>query len=341
MTDDSPVPYSVTTLRGQYLAGATLRELRAKYDVPLRAVINDVGDLLYSRRITPGVSAVEADRPEVAARIEDPARRRALALMVRRDRHTGWSMGRLSTEYELTEETLEQLITSVDVEILRLRREQVSYAAIGARFGVARDSVGMWVRAAAANQDAALAFAEIPDGPPADLAERTPYLVTDAAAEAFVSAIGSALRRRRRAAGWDARFAAEQIGVSRPALSTHENGTRVMGIDTLLRYAGAYSVTPAELVAEAFAAIDAPAAPRTDAIMVDLAALAHTDRPDLEGLREWARLRAASADHLERFTIPIDIDALEHLAGSLGIEASRLIAALRELERPGPGDAHA
>src|SRR5207249_6240410 len=123
-------------------------------------------------------------------------------------------------------------------------------AEIGTRFRISQAAIGGWIRSAADNPTAAQTLAASPATAPDIPNIGSPYTVTDATAEAFRVALGSGLRRRRKPSGNYVRHIADRLGISRPALSTHERGDRAMPVDMLLRYGSVYQVSPAVLVAE-------------------------------------------------------------------------------------------
>jgi transcriptional regulator with XRE-family HTH domain len=330
--DLEPVRYDRAHLLAEYTSGLTPRELRAQHQVGLQTIFSDLGDNLWSRTALPGTDAVERDRPEVAARIADPITRQPLAIMVKRDHHDGWDVSRISTEYELTAGSIQRLINAADVEILRRKWAGEAVAVVAAGLGVSREIAAEWLRTAEDNQDAIAAMTAdhaaglTVEEPPVDLE------VNDAVLTAYRQALGNALRARRRGRHLTAQTVALRIGISSQGVTTHERGTREVTAESLLKYAVLYRVHPATLVREAFEAV-ASLAPR-GGVVVDLAALAATTRPDLAPLCAWARLRMRDAPSIDRARIHIDVAALDQLAALSGLGPDQLIAAFDEITTP-------
>ena len=330
-TDAEPARYDRRRLLDEYTAGMTPRELRDLHRVPLGAIFADLGAKLWSRDLVSGESAVERDRPEVVARIIDPDTRRPLAMRVKTDHQAGWSVAMMSTEYELTPATLERLVTAADIEILTRKHTGQTTANMAAELDIPRETIRAFIRSAGENAEAVAAVtpdhtAGLPgeDEPPEDL------YVTDAVVTEYRKAMGRTLRVRRVGCNLSADQAADMLGVSTQGLYAHENGTREVTAESLLKYAALYRVRPDVLVAEAFEAV-ASVADR-DTVTVNLAAIAASGRPELAPLRGWARLRQGDGGKTH---IRVAATVLHQFADRAGIDRTRLIAALDDITNPG------
>jgi|SRR5215472_11346698 len=108
----------------------------------------------------------------------------------------------------------------------------------------------------------------------------------DEFAQRYAHEFGRQLRALRRARGLILKQATERFdnAPSQPTLGSWENATRDVSLSRIVGACRAYGVLPHDL----FALVDARVFAASDVPMVNLAALAETDRPELEPARRWA-----------------------------------------------------
>ncbi len=158
--------------------------------------------------------------------------------------------------------------------------------------------------------------------------------MTDASAlvAAYSGALGAELRRRREELGLTREQFVERLPreVSNQTLATWELASRQVTMNRLVDLSVAFETQPHQLLA----VVDERVLEPLSRLIVDLAALAHTLRPELAVARQWARARLLVPDAATVIDMPPD--AMVGLAELSGVQPADLAAALRDvaLARP-------
>lgn len=331
--------YELAGIRTAYDSGITPRELRARHKVSFEKVRADIGERLWTN-INGRRTTRPADRPTVMERITDPAQRRALAMIAKRDHLAGMPISQLSAELELTADTVSGLIDELDREIVAAYERGASIERLAEKFEIVpRRAARKWLTSAGGTVRKTSSGITARSDRPTRADNPMRFAVDTTLIERFARATGATLREERDAQGLLRRHVAPELGVSPQAVATHESGSRDLTISNLLRYCAVYGVSPADIMAKAYAQIfDTP--PEGVAIL-DLAELAVTPDPRLAPLRTWAAARLKHAKSSRDRVVRLDDITIRPVAARCGLTPAELLDIIATSEQAAPGEEEA